>query len=262
MGEITRRWPFKNPDFELVIREPPLVGDSLGLKTWGSSYRLAKMLPELGQRHLAPSLVPNGHVDILELGSGTGLLGLAAAVIWKANVVLTDLPVIMENLEFNAKANQQIVYSLGGKISTAVFQWGGPDETVDARFRQQHQYSVSFVGFPRRYCRLLMSSKIVIVADPLYDDNHPRLLAETIREQLILDNNARALIMVPERDQTTKELRDIFLVEMSNSRHPLACLVEGRLTGQDDWGSSQEEGAVECWWAVFGRTTARVALPV
>jgi tRNA1(Val) A37 N6-methylase TrmN6 len=46
---------------------------------------------------------------ILELGSGTGLLGLAAAATSGADVVVTDLDIIQENLEFNVRQNQSLL---------------------------------------------------------------------------------------------------------------------------------------------------------
>ena len=87
MGEITRQWPFNEDEasptaFELTIREPPLTGDSLGLKTWGSSYVLAQHLPHIGSTslfRLFDESLGQPPPPVLELGSGTGLLGLAAA---------------------------------------------------------------------------------------------------------------------------------------------------------------------------------------
>ncbi|KAK5632717.1 hypothetical protein RRF57_008431 [Xylaria bambusicola] len=118
MGEITRRWPFQNRQagFELIIREPPITGDSLGHKTWGSSYLMAQLLDKFTSGCLA-HLLGTGHrkaLKVLELGSGTGLLGLAAAATWKADVVLSDLPDITPNLEYNIEQNRGMVEQLGG----------------------------------------------------------------------------------------------------------------------------------------------------
>jgi len=101
MGEITRRWPFREdaltPTFELIIREPPLTGDSLGLKTWASSYVLAQSLPSIGSTalfRLFDESLGQPRPSVLELGSGTGLLGLAAAALWKAHVVLMTCQIL------------------------------------------------------------------------------------------------------------------------------------------------------------------------
>jgi hypothetical protein len=144
MGEITRAFPFVSErtgeTFSLQIREPPLTGDSLGLKTWGSSYVLAKLLPELAEEYLSHIHVSSENV--LELGSGTGLLGLAAACLWGAHVTLTDLPSIMPNLVFNVESNRPSVAALGGSVDTGPLTWGNAHDT-DERFHADHQYEVS-----------------------------------------------------------------------------------------------------------------------
>lgn len=149
MGEIVRRWPFENPSFSLTIREPPLTGDSLGLKTWGSSYVLAQLLPVFSAgplAHLIPSPESNiNPVDILELGSGTGLLGLSAACTWGANVVLTDLPEILPNLAHNTSLNLSTIEACGGRAEAAALTWGGGEDDSDPRFARGHSYKVSSI---------------------------------------------------------------------------------------------------------------------
>lgn len=147
MGEITRSFSFVQEDgstFSLTLREPPITGESLGLKTWGSSYVLAKLLPQFAKDQLSNILGaqrrPETH--ILELGSGTGLLGLAAACFWHAPVILTDLPTIIPNLAYNVDANRSIAEAFGGRVDAASLTWGDPDQT-DERFQVPHQYQVS-----------------------------------------------------------------------------------------------------------------------
>lgn len=147
MGEITRRWPFTTPDtdlpFELTIREPPLTGDSLGHKTWGSSYVLAQLLPRFAETALAHLLGPGRErMPVLELGSGTGLLGIAAAALWRVPVVLTDLPEIMENLRYNAEINRVVVERLGGSLEATPLMWGCREES-DGRFDEGNEFKVS-----------------------------------------------------------------------------------------------------------------------
>ncbi len=149
MGEITRRWPFENQTgslFELVIREPPIVGDHLGLKTWGSSYVLAKSLDRIALNSLS-HLFDSDHsgipVNVLELGSGTGLLGMAAAAFWKTHVVLTDLPAIVANLAFNVERNTPTIEALGGTVEAGALTWGGTGEDDSERFSKRNQFQVS-----------------------------------------------------------------------------------------------------------------------
>ncbi|RYC59856.1 hypothetical protein CHU98_g6350 [Xylaria longipes] len=123
MGEITRRWPFQNRQvpFELTVREPPITGDSLGHKTWGSSFLMAQLLDSFKSKSL-PHLLTSGRresTSVLELGSGTGLLGIATAAMWQVEVVLSDLPDIMPNLDYNIEQNRAIVERLGGSIILA-----------------------------------------------------------------------------------------------------------------------------------------------
>jgi hypothetical protein len=148
MGEITRRWPFEDHGygaFSLAIREPPLTGDSLGLKTWGSSYALAQLLHEFAAGPLAHLFVPGAlstPQEVLELGSGTGLLGLAAACIWKTSVILTDLPTIIPNLAHNAALNAEVVDGQGGRAEVAPLTWGGNKEDIDSMFWELNRYQV------------------------------------------------------------------------------------------------------------------------
>lgn len=162
MGEIIRQWPFESQDhasFSLAIREPPLTGDSLGLKTWGSSYALAQLLHEFAAGPLAHLFLPGANPmadEVLELGSGTGLLGLAAACIWKASVILTDLPTIMPNLAHNASLNQEVVEGRGGRAEVAPLTWGGSGEDIDPRFHKLNRYQVGErIPFAENRCRKL-----------------------------------------------------------------------------------------------------------
>lgn len=149
MGEITRRWPFEaqgdQPSFELTLREPPLSGeDSLGLKTWASSYVLAQLLPRFAATSLAHLLHPaeRAELPVLELGAGTGLLGLAAACMWRTPVILTDLAAIMPNLNHNVELNLSATRSFGGKIETGTLTWGGFKEESDVRFQKLNKFKV------------------------------------------------------------------------------------------------------------------------
>ncbi|KAK0731428.1 putative methyltransferase-domain-containing protein [Lasiosphaeris hirsuta] len=247
MGEIIRKWPFESQEYEafnLAIREPSLTGDSLGLKTWGSSYVLAQLLYVFSSGPLAHLFHTKKVVgtrpeptEILELGSGTGLLGLAAACVWGASVVLTDLPDIMPNLIHNAELNRSTVEGRGGSIEAAALTWGGREGESDPRFTSGNRY------------------QLIIVADPLYDDNHPLLLTSAIDAQLSLDADARVLVMIPQRDDTTKRLTDALRVAMAAQDRPLVCVEEDMVAGEDDWAEGdQDDSTQRCfWWGIFRR---------
>ncbi|KEY70467.1 hypothetical protein S7711_08663 [Stachybotrys chartarum IBT 7711] len=244
MGEITRKWPFGDEGpgcepFEIIIREPALTGDSLGFKTWGSSYVLAQHLPRLAATslfRLFDETLGQSPPNVLELGSGTGLTGLAAAALWRVPVALSDLPNIVTNLKTNVERNTNTVVSRGGSVTAGPLTWGGgEDETDQALFGTPYQF------------------KIVLAADAVYDDDHPSLLATTISQHLALGSESRAVVMVPQRDDTTVRLLDAFKQAMLDLDTPLFCEEEDELAGQDDWGQDDDAGCVRCWLGVFSR---------
>jgi hypothetical protein len=148
MPEMIRTWVVPSsatlPELRFDIREPPLTGDNLGLKTWGTAFAIVKRLEEIGTKYLshfldseskkhdttAPDFGKSG-VRVLELGSGTGLVGIAAGAIWKSEIFLTDLPEIEENLLFNIHRNVKTVESLGGRLEGGVLDWKDPNSLDD-----------------------------------------------------------------------------------------------------------------------------------
>ena len=143
MPEMIRTWTIPAsailPELMFEIREPPLTGDNLGLKTWGTALAIVKKLEELGNKYFSHLLNPENNVvhasdalgqtntRVLELGSGTGLVGIAAGAIWRTKVILTDLPEIKENLIFNIQHNTDSVASMGGEIFGEVLDWKDPN---------------------------------------------------------------------------------------------------------------------------------------
>jgi hypothetical protein len=145
MPEMTRTWVIPAsanlPELRFDIREPPLIGDNLGLKTWGTSYVIAGNLEAFGINYLdhlfeksdirttgaiKRAILPS--TKVLELGAGTGLVGIAAGAIWGADVLLTDLQDIAGNLLFNIERNTSTVVDLGGRLCGSVLDWREPDK--------------------------------------------------------------------------------------------------------------------------------------
>ena len=139
---MTRNWQITD-EVTLKIHEPPLTGDHLGLKTWASSYLLAKRLELIGAEHQIknPKNDTGDGKDTwfaLELGSGTGLVGLAAAAVWQCCVTLTDLPEIVPNLKRNVNDNLDMIDERGGWGVTMALDWEDPpfhDITLFRNFR-------------------------------------------------------------------------------------------------------------------------------
>lgn len=144
MPEMIRTWVVPSstalPELRFDIREPPLTGDNLGLKTWGTAFAIVKNLEELGSKYFCHLLksknnksdittadYERSNIRVLELGSGTGLVGIAAGAIWRTEVILTDLPEIKENLLFNIHQNIETVDFMDGSIRGEVLDWKDPN---------------------------------------------------------------------------------------------------------------------------------------
>lgn len=171
VGDIVRRWPFAHDEsaspsasaagevivdyepFELVIREPALTGAALGLKTWASSYVLARQLPRLAASslfRLFDESLGQPPPRVLELGAGTGLLGLAAAALWKVPVTMSDLPDIVPNLRHNAAANKDVVVARGGSLEMGCLTWGSEEDAEGSDqelFGEPYQFPVCILLF-------------------------------------------------------------------------------------------------------------------
>lgn len=208
MPEMIRTWVIptsgSSTDLTIELCEPPLTGDSLGLKTWGTSFVMAKKLEELGNLYFGNILSRNGLTQqaivpsqsgptvesestmkieltmggdetmqnraivdgntsgghktvvrvsesvvnsdmmhqkdlsakdicnewkILELGSGTGLLGLTATLLWNRTTVLTDLPDIVPNLIVNLRRNG-FDQTSEANATAAILDWSDAEHSV------------------------------------------------------------------------------------------------------------------------------------
>lgn len=113
----------------VVIRQLPSQG--LSFQLWPAATSLFSLL-DLHRSHpstspLSPFLSspsPRRRLRILELGSGTGLVGITAALTLSADVTVTDLPHVLPNLEFNARANSDVLARHGGSVEVAALSWG------------------------------------------------------------------------------------------------------------------------------------------
>ncbi|KAF2201634.1 VPS28-domain-containing protein [Delitschia confertaspora ATCC 74209] len=247
MGALSRAFRIPAPSteadpIELVIHEPALTADNLGLKTWAASYLLSKRLSTLDI-----PLPAEEKPRVLELGSGTGLVGLAAACVLSADVVLTDLPSIFPNLNHNIQKNQDIIRRNSGHVQGGILDWTEPEFCElfpdDARDGEGSGSPLS-TKFP-----------IILAADSLYSAEHPRWLVNTIEMWLSDEASARVIVELPLREAYAAERED-FRVRMK--KIGLGILEEGEETGYDDWGNEGDDNAlVRCWWSVWGRQSSK-----
>ena len=223
---------------DITLYEPSLTSDNLGHKTWLASYLLAKRLPSLRSLLEKPALQlyhkdqgghllkPNEFSSVLELGAGTGLVGIAAAAILGTHVDLTDLPEICENLRRNVRSNEGSLTAVGGSASVFSLDWGSlpPVESV----QESQKYNV------------------IMAADPLYSPSHPLFLSNAISLYLKRDNSAWVVIELPLRDAYQPEVDDF---RRKMTQKGLSICQEGEETGYDDWADGKQE--VRCWWAIW-----------
>lgn len=223
----------------LTLHEPSLTSDNLGMKTWVSSYLLSRRLHKMLESQ--PELVPTSSTEpstpndkqlrALELGSGTGLVGLSFAALKgkSATIHLTDLPEIVPNLAHNASLNVELMKTTEASVTTGVLDWSvtpNPLPTAEERY------------------------DVILAADPLYSPLHPKLLVDTIAPWLSRGLDARVVTEMP--------LRDAYLPQVAEFQQRmldlgLAVVEEGEEIGYDDWESASGEAlAVKCWWSVWG----------
>jgi len=216
--------PTGSRSVQIVLHEPSLTEDNLGWKTWASSYLLAKRL------HLLrlPEAPAGSQRRVLELGSGTGLVGIAAAAVWGAAVRLTDLAEIEANLAMNVRDNVQVIESSGGVATTGVLDWSDTKNSPSDE-----------IQYP-----------IILAADPLYSPEHPASLVQTIGRYLHRSAEARVIVELP--------LREAYAPEIDDFHHRMRALglevrEQGEETGYDDWRAGEEGGLkeVRCWWGVW-----------
>lgn len=94
----------------LKIEEHASLADEVGATVWDCSLVLTYYME---------------HTDtvkdkrVIELGSGTGLVGLAAAMLGASEVLLTDRSHLLQGIRHNVQIN-----SLGGTVRVEELEWG------------------------------------------------------------------------------------------------------------------------------------------
>jgi predicted nicotinamide N-methyase len=150
----------------VIIRQLPSEG--IAFQLWPAATTLVSLLDN---HRINPTTSPlstvftslNRPPRILELGSGTGIVGIVAAATLGTNVTLTDLPHVVPNLKFNAEANADVVVSNGGAVTFAPLRWG-------------HDADVDLIEG---------EFDVVIASDVVYHDHRYDPLIETLRLMLI-----------------------------------------------------------------------------
>lgn len=149
------------------LKEPSMTSDNLGLKTWGSSLMLSERLSK------DPSLLKE---PILELGAGTGLVGITCLKLGFKDTLLTDLPEIVPNMIKNIGLN-----NLEGELE--VLDWS------DCTSFQLSHPSAKF--------------DTIILSDPVYSMQHPVWIVDMLKK--FLSTEGKVLLQIPIRAHFVKE---------------------------------------------------------
>jgi predicted nicotinamide N-methyase len=193
------------PDQAIAIRigEPEYRAEGLSLTTWTSSYLLARLLPSLS------NIEPDHDLDertipVLELGAGTGLVGLTAAFTWNTAVVLTDLEPIVPGLAHNIALNKSLFANSEG-VAHAHLSCGGLDWR-DPPVLNLYSRGINF----EKSERIPQKANVILAADTVYSEEHPELLSKAILTWLAPGNKSRAIIMYAMRVAYLDQIRELW----------------------------------------------------
>ncbi|BFG39115.1 hypothetical protein CerSpe_253890 [Prunus speciosa] len=164
----------------VFIRQLPSQG--LSFQLWPAATTFLTLLddhrrnPSTGP--LGPTLTAldsrRPPIKILELGSGTGLVGITAAVTLGACVTVTDLPHVVPNLLFNVEANAAVLAANGGVVHVAALRWGEAED-------------VEVIG--REF-------DLVVASDVVYHDHLYEPLLKTLRLLILGGEEAEGRVFV------------------------------------------------------------------
>lgn len=209
---MTREFQIDNLNCLIKLHEPSLTSDNLGLKTWGASLILSQKICS----NFPQIKCCRGSKRVLELGAGTGLVGIAFAhksleidLHSQYVIYLTDLPEILPNLRKNVEIND---LNVTGKVHADVLDWTNSTPFVEKYGGDKFD--------------------MILIADPIYSPEHPKWVVDMIVE--FLAKSGKVFLEVPVRAKYSKERQQLWDLLES---HGLCGIVEEIDEGLDDWGN-------------------------
>lgn len=203
-----------------------VTADNLSLATWGSSFILANILwkykDQMSKLARHPRSSNQDRIPVLELGAGTGLVGLSAASIWRLPVLFTDLSPILPGLSENLSLNKGMLADAGVEVSYGTLDWTKPSELTVAN--SENDGTVLRAADTK--------AQIIMAADTCYSEEHPQLMTQTIAAWLAPGPDARVFITYAQRVAYLDQIRELW--ERLESAG-LVSIDEGRVTGDDTW---------------------------
>lgn len=202
------------------LKEPSLTSDNLGLKTWGSSL-------VLGQRLINQPEELKLKEPILELGSGTGLIGIICLLLGYKNIYVTDLAPIIPNLKENILVNNLDVDNENNNNSI--------DTDMNSELNMNMHIEVLDWTDPTDFINKYPNVKFntIILSDPIYSPDHPELIANVLKRFVNPDVNV--LIQVPLRknyEDIRQKLWELLKELLTETHNELQ-------VGQDEFGDTK-----------------------
>jgi predicted nicotinamide N-methyase len=216
---------------EIDIHVPTLRAENLHFQTWGSARVLANQLhtiPVHPEAFTDSSASLASKPNILELGAGTGLAGLAAAALWRTSLVLTDLAPFVPGLARNIDVNRNLLEARGASAESGALDWEEPAELPVYSGEDGAEAKMGKVYRSERD-----KAGVIVVADCLYSEDHPRMLVGAIVAWLRRGKHSRVVVCYPLRVAYLDIIRELW--ELMEER------------GLESVGEGKEEILDEVW---------------
>lgn len=219
-----------------ILEPTDSISDNLALATWGASFILANQLHKIDvSEALAKTSSENDRKPnpseqttpprspILELGAGTALVGLTAALLWRRNAILTDLPNIVTGTAATVGANASALAASNTKVHCGSLDWIRPSTL------SFHQPSAGPLPDLKPETHRF---PIILAADVVYDEEHPDLLLQTVTTWLAPGRESRFVLAYVLRVAYLDVIRDLW---EKFEAAGLECVEEGQTTGDASW---------------------------